>query len=64
MICDADKLTDKGCTGAPDWIIDPEKNRIILYLFESDDAQEYTFLDSVKAGIYEDLTIDFRSINI
>ena len=94
MICDADKLTDKGCTGAPDWIIeivspgsrrmdyytklfkyqtagvreywivDPEKNRIIVYLFESDDTQEYTFLDSVKAGIYEDLTIDFRSINI
>lgn len=94
VICDADKLTDKGCTGAPDWIIeivspgsrrmdyytklfkyqtagvreywivDPEKNRIIVYLFESDDAQEYTFLDSVKAGIYEDLTIDFRSINI
>ncbi len=94
VICDADKLTDKGCTGAPDWIIeivspgsrrmdyytklfkyqtagvreywivDPEKNRIIVYLFESDDTQEYTFLDSVKAGIYEDLTIDFRSINI
>lgn len=64
MICDADKLTDKGCTGAPDWIVDPEKNRIIVYLFESDDTQEYTFLDSVKAGIYEDLTIDFRSINI
>ena len=94
VICDADKLTDKGCTGAPDWIIeivspgsrrmdyytklfkyqtagvreywivDPEKNRIIVYLFESDDAQEYAFLDSVKAGIYEDLTIDFRSINI
>ena len=94
VICDADKLTDKGCTGAPDWIIeivspgsrrmdyytklfkyqtagvreywivDPEKNRIMVYLFESDDAQEYTFLDSVKAGIYEDLTIDFRSINI
>lgn len=94
VICDADKLTDKGCTGAPDWIIeivspgsrrmdyytklfkyqtagvreywivDPEKKRIIVYLFESDDTQEYTFLDSVKAGIYEDLTIDFRSINI
>lgn len=94
VICDADKLTDKGCTGAPDWIIeivspgsrrmdyytklfkyqtagvreywivDPEKNRIMVYLFESDDTQEYTFLDSVKAGIYEDLTIDFRSINI
>lgn len=26
--------------------------------------KSYTFLDSVKAGIYEDLTIDFRSINI
>ena len=92
VICDADKLTDKGCTGAPDWIIeivspssrrtdyytklfkyrtagvreywivDPEKNRIMVYSFESDDTAEYTFSEVVKAGIYNDLEIDFNTI--
>lgn len=94
VICDPDKLTDKGCTGAPDWIIeivspgsrrtdyytklfkyhtvrvkeywivDPEKNRILVYNFASEDIGNYTFSDAVKAGIYEDLEIDFSSIDI
>ena len=94
VICDPDKLTDKGCTGAPDWIIeivspgsrrtdyytklfkyhtvrvkeywivDPEKNRILVYNFASEDIGDYTFSDAVKAGIYEDLEIDFSSIDI
>ena len=94
VICSSDKLTDKGCTGAPDWIIeivspgsrrmdyytklfkyrtagvreywivDPEKNRITVYSFESDDTAEYTFSAAVKAGIYDDLEIDFSSIDI
>ena len=94
VICNPDKLTDKGCTGAPDWIIeivspgsrrtdyytklfkyrtagvreywivDPEKNRIMVYSFESDDTAEYTFSAAVKAGIYDDLEIDFSSIDI
>ena len=87
-------LTDKGCAGAPDWVIeivspgsrrmdyytklfkyrtagvreywivDPEKSRITVYSFESDDTAEYTFSEAVKAGIYDDLQIDFSSINI
>ena len=94
VICSPDKLTDKGCTGAPDWIIeivspgsrrrdyytklfkyrtagvreywivDPEKNRITVYSFEADDTAEYSFSDAVKAGIYDDLEIDFSSIDI
>ena len=94
VICDANKLTDKGCTGAPDWtieivspgsrrmdyytklfkyrsagvreywIVDPEKNRITVYSFESDDTAEYTFSEAVKAGIYNDLEIDFSSIDV
>ena len=92
VICDPSKLTDKGCFGAPDWIIevvspgsrrmdyftklfkyrtagvreywivDPEKNRILVYSFESEDTGDYTFADSVKAGIYDDLLIDFSDI--
>ena len=94
VICDPDKLTDKGCTGAPDWIIeivspnsrkmdysvklfkyrtagvreywivDPEKNRITVYDFENDEFQEYDFTQSINAGIFEELTIDFYQLNI
>ena len=94
VICSSEKLTDKGCAGAPDWIIeivspgsrrmdyftklfkyrtagvreywivDPEKNRILVYNFESEDTGDYSFSDTVKAGIYDDLTIDFNSIAI
>jgi len=92
IICDPNKLTDRGCFGAPDWIIeivspgsrqmdyytklfkyrtagvreywivDPEKNRILVYDFESENTGDYTFADSVKAGIYDDLSINFSDI--
>lgn len=92
VICDKSKLTDKGCMGAPDWIIeivspasrrmdyftklfkyqtsgvreywiaDPDRNRITVYDFESEDIHDYTFSDSIKSGIYEDLSIDFSEI--
>lgn len=94
VICDKNKLTDKGCTGAPDWIIeivspgsrrmdyfvklfkyrsagvreywivDPDKNRILVYSFEFEDTGDYSFSDSIKAGIYLDLHIDFSQLNI
>ena len=94
VICDKDKLTDKGCKGAPDWIIevvspssrpmdynkklfmyrtasvreywivDPMKRQITVYNFEHDTFEEYAFSDKVKAGIYEDLEIDFSGISI
>ncbi len=92
VVCDSSKLNDKGCIGAPDWIIeivspnsrrmdyftklfkyraagvreywivDSEKNRILVYNFESEDTGDYTFADSVKAGIYDDLFINFSEI--
>ena len=92
VICDPNKLTDKGCFGAPDWIIeivspgsrrmdyytklfkyhtagvreywivDPEKNRILVYDFESENTGDYSFADSVKVGIYDDLYINFSDI--
>ena len=91
VICDKSKLTDKGCTGAPDWIIeivspsskrmdyhiklfkyrtarvreywivDALKNRIMVHNFENETIEEYGFNDIVKAGIYEDLYIDFSN---
>lgn len=44
--------------------VDPEKNRILVYNFETEDAGDYTFTDSVKAGIYDDLLIDFSNISV
>lgn len=95
VICDPDKLDDRGCKGAPDWIIeivspaskkmdyllkllkyrsagvkeywivDPEKNRVIVYNFTGDESvNDYTLQDSVKVGIYDDLMIDFGSMDI
>ena len=45
------------------WIVDPEKNRITVYNFESEDTGEYTFSDSIEVGIYDNLTIDFDSMD-
>lgn len=94
VVCDKDKLTDEGCNGAPDWVIeivlptsrprdyykklmkygtagvreywivDYEKNHIIVYNFEHDTVDDYSFSDNVKARIYEDFEIDFSGINI
>ena len=94
VICDKSKLDDRGCVGAPDWIIeivspgsrrmdyftklfkyrtagvreywivDPLKNFVIVYNFDTSDSEQYTFADTIKAGIYEDLYIDFSKINL
>ncbi len=94
VICDKDKLSDRGCEGAPDWIIEvvspsskrmdcfiklfkyrsagvreywivnPDERKILVYGFENEDYMEYTFSDSVKSGIYDDLEIDFSQLNL
>lgn len=64
VICDKSKLSDKGCSGASDWIVDPDKNRILVYNFESEDTGDYTFSDIVKAGIYNNFSIDFSQLNL
>ena len=45
------------------WIVDKTKNRIIVYNFEKNDMNEYTFSDLVPAGIYDDLQVDFTKID-
>ena len=51
-ICDKTKLTDKGCTGAPDWLIEilsPYTSRkdidIKFHLYERHGVQEYWLVD-------------------
>lgn len=94
VICDKNKLTDEGCKGAPDWIIeivsppsrpmdynkkllkygtagvreywivDSMKQMIMVYNFEHNTFEQYSFSDKVKAGIYEDFEIDFAGVSI
>ena len=44
------------------WIVDPSKKRITVYNFELETTEDYSFEDAVKAGIYEDLVIDFSQL--
>lgn len=92
VICDKSKIDEKGCIGAPDWVIeivspgtlrmdygiklfkyrsfgvreywivDPAKKQIFVYDFLQDSMVDYTFSDTVKAGIFPDLEIDFSKI--
>lgn len=59
------KLLKYGTAGVREyWVVDPEKQCVVAYNFENDSIGEYTFTDKVKAGIYEDLEIDFSEIDI
>ena len=87
IICDPEKLDEKGCHGAPDWIIeivspgnkpmdyftklfkyrnadvreywivDPTKEQIMVYRFEKETMEQYSFGDDVPVGIYEGFSI-------
>lgn len=96
IICNPDILKEKGCFGAPDWIIEitspstssrdyilklakyqaagvreywivnPQKRAIVVYDFRGDDfiPQLYTFNDTVKVNIYDNLEIDFTTLDL
>ena len=45
------------------WIVDPLKNRIMVYNFENEtNMEEYSFADKIKVGIYEDFEMDFSEM--
>ena len=97
VICDKTKLTDKGCSGSPDmivevvspfnprndyirklslyeefkvceyWIINPMEENILVYTLTPDGygaPKMYTFNDKIKVNIYDNLEIDFKSLNL
>ena len=87
IICDPSKLDDKGCHGAPDWIIeivsptsrqmdyykklfkyrtagvreywivDPAKELVMVYRFENETMEQYSFGEDIPVGIYDDFSI-------
>ena len=54
VICDKNKLTDKGCTGAPDWIIEIVSSNALhdyitkLNLYQFYGVKEYWIIDPKK----------------
>ncbi len=94
VICDESKLTEEGCMGSPDWVIeivspssrqrdyvkkmlkyaaagvreywivDYDKDCITVYDFHNETVEVYSFTDRVKAGIFEELEIDFSKIDL
>ena len=46
------------------WIVDSDRKRVTVYDFESEDTWDYTFSESVKACIYDDLFINFADIDL
>lgn len=58
VICDKDKITDKGCNGSPDWIIEivspgnkPMDYFTKLFKYRTADVREYWIVDPVKEMI-------------
>lgn len=90
VICDKNKLDEKGCHGAPDWVIeivspgsrsldyfiklfkyrtagireywivDSVKELVMVYRFEKEAMEQYSFGEDVPAGIYEGLSINIQ----
>lgn len=59
VICNPDKLTDRGCTGAPDWIIEiispstaSHDHIRKLNLYANAKVREYWIVDPQKKSIY------------
>ncbi len=44
------------------WIVDYEKNLVLVYDFQNEDGDDYTFSDTIQVGIYPDSVIDLSSI--
>lgn len=68
VICDRDKLNDKGCSGAPDWIIEivsPGSKRmdylIKMLKYNTAGVKEYWIVDAAKNRI---MAYDFVGDNI
>ena len=46
------------------WLVDPDKNRILVYDFEKEDTGDHTFSETVRSGIFEGLSIDFSDFDV
>ena len=47
----AEKLDEKGCRGAPDRIVDPEKELAMIYRLEKEVVEQYSSGEEIPVGI-------------
>lgn len=59
VICDASKLDEKGCGGAPDWVIEvvsPSSKRMDYFIkvskYQNAGVREYWIVDSDKSNVF------------
>lgn len=66
VICDPDKLTDRGCGGERILDCRPDEKKVLVYHLEESGVEldVYGFEDKVHTHIYEDLWIDFQEIGV
>lgn len=59
------KTVKYGTSGVREyWIVDPEKERVLVYHFEKDPSPiQYTFDDKIPVGITEGFSVDFKTLN-
>ena len=69
VICDKNKLSDRGCEGAPDFIIEivsPSSRRMDYYkkctLYAEAGVREYWIVDPEAVGIYNDFMINVSKL--
>ena len=63
VICDKSKLEDKGCNGAPDWIVNPITKTVQIYSFDNEeDSSQFSFDDEIPVHIFDDLTIKLSDL--
>jgi len=46
------------------WIVDSDKNRVMVYTFGTDNMNEYAFTDDIPVGIYPGFSINLSKLNI
>lgn len=69
VICDINKLTEKGCTGAPDWVIEITSSNTIndyvykLHLYKDYGVKEYWIINPKKENVIVYLMSDGFEFN-
>lgn len=46
------------------WIVDADKNRVMVYNFVNNELNEYSFTEDIPSGIYPGFTINLSPSNI
>lgn len=66
IICDRNKLDDRGCKGAPDWIIEPDENIVSVFTLGANQRygrpEMYAGDDKIIVKTLESLEINLEMV--